>query len=108
MIQIPTRSDLPFYDLQVTLDGVTYTLEFRWNVRAAGWFMAILDAEGVNVLRAGIRLVANWPLEAYRADRQPRGVLMALDTSSSGLDPGRDDLGDRVQLVYISADELGR
>jgi hypothetical protein len=103
---IPISSDAANFDIQVTLEEVTYTLEFRWNVRLGAWFMNILDAEGVTMLRAGTRVVVNWPLNAYGANRQPPGALVAVDTTQRGEDPGLDDLGERVQLIYVTTDEL--
>jgi len=106
-LQIPTRSDLKHYTLQVTLEEVTYTLEFRWNVRLAAWFMDVQDLNGTTTLIAGLRLVANWPLAAYKTGRRPPGAFVAIDTSGKGIDPGADDLGDRVQLRYFSSTDLG-
>ena len=34
------------------------------------------------------------------------GVLTAIDTSGEHADPGELDLGDRVQLIYLSPSEL--
>jgi hypothetical protein len=104
---IPTRSDVFFYDLQVNLEDVTYTLQFRWNVRLGAWFMSIFDEQGTTPILVGLRLVADWPLGAYNTGRNPPGVFVAHDTSSQGIDPGVDDLGSRVQLVYFSSTELG-
>lgn len=106
-VEIPVKSEAAYYDLQVTLEDVTYTLEFRWNARLEAWFMNILDAEGVNVVRAGLRLVVSWPLAAYGAERKPPGAFVVVDTTGAEEDPGLDDLGDRHQLLYYSSTELG-
>lgn len=102
--------DTAHFDLQATLDGVTYTLEFRWNVRLGAWFMHVLDADGVTPYQLGVRLVVDWPLGKYISGRRPTGVFIALDTGSPighGEDPGFDDLGSRVQLHYVPLSELG-
>lgn len=104
--RIPIDVGDPFFDVQVTLEDVTYTLQFRWNVREEAWYMHILDAEGTTVLHAGLKLVADWPLATYTTERQPPGILVARDTSGEGRDPGLDDLGDRVQLVYYTLAEI--
>lgn len=107
-VVIPVKSDAAYYDLQIQLEGVTYTLEFRWNVRASAWFMNILDAQGVNMIRAGLRLVTNFPLWPYGASRTPPGALIVVDTTGSGdADPDLDGLGDRWQLLYLTAAEIG-
>lgn len=106
MISIPVFSDSTYYDLQVVLDGVTYTLEFRWNDRASGWFLNILNADADEIIQAGIRVVVDFPLNLYRADRTPPGLLYARDTSGTRTDPGLKDLGDRVQFFYFEKADL--
>lgn len=103
VLVIPLPTDLTNFDLQTLLDGVTYTLAFRWNIRAAAWFMDILNEDGDTVIVAGIKIVVDFPLNLYRADREPPGILIAQDTLGSGVDPGLGELGDRVQLKYVSA-----
>lgn len=110
-VTIPIESGDAFFDLQATLDEVTYTLQFRWNVRLEAWFMDVLDSTGQTTYQSGLRLVANWPLNAYSTGRNPPGIFVAADSSSAvvgtGTDPGFDDLGDRVQLVYYTKADLG-
>lgn len=96
----------PHFELQVTLEDVTYTLELRWNERASAWFMNVLDAEGVTMLQAGLRLVADWMLGSFNVGAQPPGAFVARDTSGLGIDPTLEDLGTRVQLLYFSTEDL--
>jgi len=103
-ISLPTA--LPWFDVQAELDGVTYTLECRWNVRLGAWFLRVLDDQGVAVLLGDQRLVADYPLALAITSRSPSGLLAALDTSGQGLDPGFTDLGGRVKLVYVTTAEL--
>lgn len=105
---LPDATILPNFSIQANLDNVTYTLEFLWNDRFSAWFMNVLDEQGDNMLLAGIRLVANYPLSLYQSIRQPRGVFMVLDTTGAGIDPGLSDLGGRCQLVYFDAAESGQ
>ncbi len=100
--------DSSFFNIQAPLDGVTYTLQFRWNVRLSSWFMDVLDEQGINVLLAGLRLVINWPLALYQTGRTPPGDFLVFDTSGVGIDPGLNDLGDRCRLWYFSQGELLR
>lgn len=106
-VVVPLRNGLPFFDVQAQLDGVTYTLELRWNVRATAWFLNVLDEAEQNVFLAGLKLVANFPLAAYVTGRSPPGALVCVDTSGQGADPGLNDLGARHQLLYYSKAELG-
>lgn len=99
---LPTRTDLDHYSEQVVLDDVTYTLDLRWNRRAERWFLAISDADGPIV--SGMKVIVDRPLLTHvGSSRKPPGVLMALDTSGAGEDPGIDELGDRVLLMYDEA-----
>lgn len=106
-VVLPLRSDLPFFDVKADLDDVTYTLQFRWNVRAAGWFLDVLDEQGETILAAGVRVVVDFPLLAHITGRSPPGALAFVDTGGKGEDPGLTDLGVRVALLYFSATELG-
>lgn len=104
-LRIPLQPGLPHYTIQAELDGTTFTFEFRWNARAAAWFMHLQDAEGVHLV-SGVRVVVNWPLVSrYKGEELPAGTLMAIDTSGELEDPGLTDLGARVQLVYLTAAE---
>lgn len=98
---------LPFFDMVVPLDGVNYTLQFRWNVRASAWYLDVLDEPGTTVLLAGLKIVADWPLAAYTTARQPPGLFVAVDSSGANIDPTLEDFGVRVNLLYFTATELG-
>lgn len=99
-LTIPLDPTLTHYDEQVTLDGTTYTLEFRWNTRASAWFMNVLTEQADPVI-AGIRIVVDMPLGIRSSDtRRPKGLLFAVDTSGQRRDPGIDDFGTRVFLLY--------
>jgi len=119
-IKIPTRSDLPLYTLGTPLlDGVAYTLRFRWNesgmhgevdgTEAAGhWEMRVLDETGEVIVAGDQRVGVTLPeYAAYVTNRRPPGAFVFVDTSGRNLDPGRNDLGSRVQLLYLTAAELG-
>ena len=102
-VEIPVSSDVEHYDLQVTLDGVALTLEFRWNSRSEAWYLDLLNADG-DTVASGRKLIVDWPLmlRGFRdtSEDLPRGELYTLDTSGGGVRPGRNDLGSRVRLYY--------
>lgn len=105
-LTIPLRSDLEDYDLQVSLDGVLFTLRFRWNRRDLYWYMDVGDEDG-NPILASIKVVIDFPLGARsRNSLMPGGILLAVDTSTQRLDPGLSDLGTRVVLLYFEVAEL--
>lgn len=108
-IEIPLSegAPLPFFDLQTSLENVTYTLEFRWNVRANSWFMRVLDETGSTVIQGDHKLVANWPMGAYVSNRQPPGAFVVVDSAGAGADPDVASLGVRHKLLYYTSTELG-
>lgn len=99
---------------RTTLDGEDYIFRFWLNQRESRWFFDLYDADRV-LIAGGIKIVPNIDLlDRVRSDsRRPPGVIMALDVLSKGesprtpISPGPDDLGDRVQLLYFDAEELG-
>jgi hypothetical protein len=103
---IPNRPDLTWYDMQVVLENVTYTLEFRWNTRESAWYMD-LKAEDDDPIVTSVKIVVDFPLCARLNDpRRPSGYFLANDTTNLSQDPGIADLGDRVRLLYFTADEI--
>lgn len=104
--KINTDSTLSSYTQRTILDGREYLLTLQWNQRAAAWFLSIADQEG-DPIADGLRLVANWPVNRNLTDaRGPFGLIIPLDTSGAGLDPGLHELGDRVLLVYVDVADI--
>lgn len=100
---LPVRSDVPFYDFEIDLEGRTYRFEIRWNGRAEAWFLTIRNSAG-DILVAGRKIVLGAGLAGRsRTEGLPPGVLVAVDTTDSDVDPGRYDLGRRVLLVYAES-----
>jgi hypothetical protein len=101
-LPLPTDPELTHFDLQVVLDGATYTLEFYWNDRDSGWFMDVRTEDGTPI-RTSIRVTVGLPLAARArgVKGMPPGALLAVDTSGEGRDPGLGELGSRVQLEYF-------
>jgi hypothetical protein len=103
---LPNVVDVPHYTFSTELDGVTFRFEFRWNDRASAWFMSLRDVNG-NDLVVGRRVVVGFPLLTRFSDpRLPKGDLNAVDTTGTGTEPGINDLGGRVKLIYMTADEI--
>lgn len=113
-VEIPLRSDLPYFGMQVVLDGTIYQLDFRWNVRATrdidgkqgAWFMQIKDQSQQKIYAAGVKLTCAYPLLDNVADKPFPGIFLVYDTSGQQLDPGLNDLGDRISLWYWSPTEF--
>ena len=105
-VTIPLRSDLPWFDEQAVLDGVTYTLEFRWSERASRWLLSVRDGAGQATYVEGVQLVEGYPVVATRPAALPPGALILVDTLGQGAEAGQGDLGTRHHLLYFAAAEL--
>jgi len=88
----------------VTLDGVQYRLRLVWRERCRGWYMDLATLSGGQIV-TGRRLSAGWcPLAGIRYTGAPGGYLYVR-----GIDGyERDDLGEGLQIVYYTADEVTR
>lgn len=104
VVEIPVPVGRFDAEIQIALDGVTYGMRFRYNTRMDAWFLDLSDEEGVPIL-SGRRIVVDWPLLERRSRAVPPGHLYAFDTTLRQQDPGRDDLGTRVLLLYIDESE---
>jgi hypothetical protein len=105
-LTIPLRTDLTHYSFQVELEGSAYGFELRWNERDFGWYMSLFDVEG-NPLITARRVVLDLPmLIRQKLAGLPPGQLIAIDTAGTGVEPGLNDLGGRVQLVYYDSAEF--
>ena len=106
--EIPVLPGVPFQSVRVSLDGVSYTLDLRWNHRAAAFFLDLFDADRVPLM-VGRRVVAGAMLtrQSHHVPGMPPGEILVFDTAARDVDPGLDDLGVRVQLIYLDRAELG-
>ena len=106
VFKIPLPTGVPQFVEQTQLDGLTFTIRIHWNERESAWYLEIGDVDGV-VIVASRKLVANWPLlQRVTDERKPPGEIYCIDLTDEGVDPGLDDLGERVDLVYIDAAEM--
>ena len=98
--------DYADYSESVVLDGNPYRLAFSWNTRGEYWSLTISDSSG-NVLVDGLKLVINFELiSEYAAAGFPPGALLAVDTTGTLSRIGRDDLGEKVRLYYLTGEEF--
>jgi hypothetical protein len=108
---IPTSTKDSNYRQRTVLDGVEYELLFRWNQRESKWYMEIYDTEGTLVSAARKVTVDNLqslPAAGYKVTASGNvrnyGILLPLDMTGLGNEPGLRDLGDRVLYFYIDSD----
>lgn len=113
-ISIPLPS-VPDSTQTTSLDGRDYRLRFLWNQREDTWFFSIADGSG-SPIASGIKVVVGADLLGLVTDtRAPAGAIIAIDgravpstalIKTLAVDPGFDDLGDAIRLVYASAAEI--
>jgi hypothetical protein len=109
IIELPLRADLTHYDFELSLDGVAYVFELRWNIRDDAWYLDLRLADGTDVVN-GAKIVLEWPIgsRCKHASRPP-GMLVAFDSSGRREEARIDDLGTRVRVLYFdeeATDEL--
>ena len=100
---IPTSPDDPFYVQTSELEGIQYTLTFRYNQREDRWYLTIGDVSGADIVK-GIKLVTGTDLLFYfDKPALPPGKLYVISTDGEA--PGLGELGvDRkAQLVYVTS-----
>jgi hypothetical protein len=104
LLQLPVTSSSANYEFKTTLDGVKYTLAFRFNNRAGRWIMDIKTGSGT-IITAGIPLLAgiDFPAQFQHIEGLPHGNLFLVNLADENESPGRDDLGVDVLLMYQEA-----
>ena len=103
--EIPTRNDIPAYQMQVNLDGTNYTIALYFNPRindgVGKWLITLAD-QNANMLCSPQPVIVNMPLfDRFVELVTLPGTIFAFDTSGNNEDPGQFDLGARVRLFYL-------
>lgn len=89
-----------------TLSGQDFVLTFQWNSREGAWYLDVADQDEVPIVTSR-KITVEFPIVTRCKDpRRPLGILMAIDRSGKQQDPGFDDLGQRVQLIYIEPGDI--
>jgi len=104
-LQIPVNGRLASQIMTIPLDGVRYRLKVYYSFRQSIWFFDLMTDRETDLL-VGVKIVPDWGLiSRFKIDGLPPGEIIAIDTSETGLPPGRDDFGldRRVRLVYREA-----
>jgi len=101
-LELPVRSDVKSYTFTVELDGTLYTLRFKYNDRTELWTMDIADAINNDILN-GVRLLTNIALIDVVKEGIPPGEFILIDETGEDRNPGENDLGNDVKLIYQEA-----
>jgi hypothetical protein len=103
---IPLIPSEPYYNFDTVLDDVQFFFTVRWNSKDAAWYLDMYDADNA-LMFAGEKLV----LGTYigRKSAHPWfnvNVLACIDTTTSELDAGLDEMGFRVLLQHYPVVDL--
>lgn len=103
-VRVPTTSDAPWYEQVTDLGTTQYRLTLAYNGRDDSWYLTVAT-QGGSVIVAGRRVRLDWHLlRQFAADsRLPEGMLLVPDLDGSQVEPGREDLGERLHLLYEGA-----
>lgn len=106
-LTVPTPTNgYPDETVRVSLDGRSYSIRWLWNGREGVWSFSIADADGTD-LQCGVRVVLGANLLEWTSDpRAPGGAIMVVDATGGTTEPDLDTLGQRVQVIYLTADEI--
>lgn len=102
MIILPVQPSLGAFNFTASIDDVQYRFTFRWNSTEAAWFMDVAEFDGTAILN-GVKIVCGVYLG--RHSNHPlllNGVFVARSNAPVHRDPGFDDLGVTVQLLYFN------
>jgi hypothetical protein len=103
---IPTSVTESNYEEIVSLDGEDYLVKMLWNSRDRHWYLTVRDSDDVDIC-TGFKVVSDFELDKHETDeRHWPGQIWTVDLAQTGVDPGLRDLGSRVRLLYIDAEDL--
>jgi hypothetical protein len=106
MIQLPLTSD-PSRTFTTVFGDTHYRLTTRWNERAQVWTLDIADGDTDEPLVGSMPIVLGSNI--LRSFRPDLGSMMVIDTAAAvdeGTDAGPDDLGSRIQLIWLALGEV--
>jgi hypothetical protein len=98
--EIKMKPGTPHFELQTTLDGKPFSLDFKFSARSQSFTVNLYDSIGLLCTFAAAPMVDL--LEPYRySERSPQGILFFYSTPTSDLSPpDLSELGTRVTLMY--------
>lgn len=101
ILTIPINVKLPWQQFKITLSGVIFTLEFKYNGRMDRWIMNINDASGNQVLQGMVLLINRNLTGQYTTLEIPEGVFYPADDTGQDTQPGQNSFGVDHTLFYL-------
>lgn len=104
MLIIPFTSD-PQHSFSMQLGSVgKFQFDVRYNDRSSSWTFDLTSEPDGELLLAGVpMLIGQGVLSPYGLGI---GDIVFSDLSGAGVDAGPDDLGDRVQAVWLNPEQV--
>ncbi len=100
---VPVPSTAQAFEIQVEMNTELFTLAFRFYPRDDFWRMTVSKADAV--ILSQIKVVNTLDLLGqfdYLEDL-PAGTIIVFDHEGLDADPGSENFGDRVVLMYQDA-----
>lgn len=97
--QLPFIPNVTYQTFDTVLEGITYTINARWNSRGEAWYMDILDANA-SPIASGLKLVLGVAIGRKVTDPRFPGIFFVSDLSNADQEASFDDFGTRV-VVYF-------
>lgn len=93
----------------VSLDGEPYVLRVRWNTSddagKGAWYLDAWERDGTTPIAFGVKLVLGVRLGSTYNHALFAAGMFLLDLSDTGVEARLDDLGSRVLLIHMTADD---
>ncbi len=103
-VEIPLLQN-PSYSFIVSLEGVTYDFQVRYNDREESWRLDIRDLDKTPIVQ-GIKLLPNQSITSQYVNSELfTGNLYFIDVFGKVTRPTFDSLGKRHKLFYITREE---
>lgn len=105
-ISIPFLTSETNYVLACPIDDEQILFDVRWNSRDSAWYMDMYEADDT-VIELNIKIVLGVPL-GRRSNHVwfENHLMLAVDSTGEGRDPGYDDLGGRVKVIIQTVEDF--
>ena len=102
VFEIPVTQGIKSFELQVPLDGRLFRLVFNFNERDTFWYFNLYNALDGSLIRAGIKIVAEWDLfRLYQDSTRPDGSIVPVSQGTPGTEArSLEQLGKDLVLTY--------
>lgn len=97
---LPLQGDADKFTVRTDLLGEEFRFDFLWNERDEHWYFSLFTSTDEPILQGQRVTIGNFVLKNVLFVNRPKGFLIAIDKEGTETDPGRNDLGNRVELVF--------